>query len=119
MTATLIDKLLHSPIPFFADECLYIDIFSTDKKYLIQYLVLVISSPTYSIKTVDVKAPILQLIHFFPRTKLSYYDNEKYLNSVTVKLILPNNVNIELANAPAMHIQWSSAKIPQPLAGNC
>jgi len=52
---------------------------------------------------VDVKAPILNVIHFFPNTKIIYCDNERSLNSETIKSILLNNFNICISNAPPLH----------------
>lgn len=52
---------------------------------------------------VDVKPQLLQLLNMFPGTKTIYCDNEKSLNSHTIKATLKNHFDIDIANAPPLH----------------
>jgi len=51
----------------------------------------------------DVKSPILNIANFFPNVKIIYCDNERSLNSETIKSVLLNNFNITIANEPPLH----------------
>ena len=50
----------------------------------------------------EVKKSLLQLINLFPSVKTIYCDNEKSLNSETVRNLL-HSYNIEIANSPPLH----------------
>lgn len=96
-----------TPIPSHIGQILHIDIFSTDQKYFLTCIdklskfaiVQKISSRTI----IDIKPPILQLINIFPNVKTIYCDNEKSLNSHTIKSILLDYNNVTIANAPPLH----------------
>lgn len=93
-------------IPSFVGEILHIDIYSTDKLYFLtcidKFSKFAVTQPIQSRTILDVKTPILQLINLFPSVKVIYCDNEKSLNSETIKNIL-HSYNIVVANAPPLH----------------
>jgi len=45
----------------------------------------------------------LQLLNMFPETKAIYCDNERSLNSETIKSMLNNNFGIVISKAPPLH----------------
>lgn len=96
-----------TPIPSYVGEILHIDIFSTDKKYFLtcadKLSKFAIVQPIDSRTIIDVESPILQLMNFFPRTKVIFCDNEPSLNSETIRSILSNNFGVEIVNAPPLH----------------
>lgn len=59
--------------------------------------------PINSRAIVDIKAPILHLVNFFPGTRTRFCDNEKALNSETIRTILANNFGIQISNVPPLH----------------
>jgi len=95
-----------TPIPSYVGEILHVDIFSTDKTFFLTcvYKLSKFADVQYitSRAIVDVKAPILQLVNLFPKIRIIYCDNEKSLNSETIKNIL-NNFDIQICNAPPLH----------------
>ena len=48
------------------------------------------------------KIPILQLINIFPQSKAIYSDNEKSLNSETIRTIL-DKFDVNIVNGPPLH----------------
>jgi len=96
-----------TPIPSYSGEILHIDIFSTDGNLFLtridKFSKIAIVQKITSRAIVDVKAPILNVIHFFPSTKIIYCDHERTLNSEPIKSILLNNFNICISNAPPLH----------------
>ena len=93
-------------IPNYPGEILHIDIYSTDKKYFLtcidKFSKFTIVQPIQSRTIIDLKIPLLQLINFFPQIKTVYCDNEKSLNSETIKTLLISH-NIQIVNAPPLH----------------
>lgn len=68
---------------------LHVDIYSTDQKYFLTYIdkfsKFAIDQPIRSRAIVDIKAPLLQLLNVLPKTKTIYCDNERSLNSQTIR----------------------------------
>ena len=93
-------------IPSQVGEILHIDIFSTDKKYFLtcldKFSKFAVVQPIASRTIIDVKIPIFQLLNIFPNVNTIYCDNEKSLNSTTIKTLL-NNSNINIVNSPPLH----------------
>lgn len=96
-----------TPIPTYCGEVLHIDIFCTGSKHFLtcidKFSKFAIEQSLKSRTIVDVKPQILQLLNMFSGTKTIYCDNEKSLNSHTIKAILKNNFDIDIANAPPLH----------------
>ncbi|KAH8338725.1 hypothetical protein KR074_003729 [Drosophila pseudoananassae] len=59
--------------------------------------------PLVSRAIIDVRAPILQLVNFYPNTKTIYCDNEASFNSETITSLLRNQYSIDVVNAPPLH----------------
>lgn len=94
-----------TPIPSYAGEMLRIDVYSTAGKYFLtcidKFSKFAVVQPIRSRAIEDIKAPLLQLLNIFPKTKAIYCDNEKSLNSETINSMLSNG--IEISNAPPLH----------------
>jgi len=92
-----------TPIPSYAGELLHVDVFSTDQKYFLtcvdKFSKFAVVQPICSRAIVDIKDPILQLINIFPNIKTIYCDNERSLNSETIKTILLK-FNIQVLQKP-------------------
>lgn len=86
---------------------LHVDIFSTGSKYFLtcieKFSKFAIVQSIKSRTIVDIKPQILQLLNMFPGTRTIYCDNEKSLNSNTIKSLLKNHFDIDIANAPPLH----------------
>lgn len=95
-----------TPIPTYAGERLHIDVFSTDQKFFLtcvdKFSKFAVTQPIGSRAIIDIKNPILQLINFFPNINTIYCDNERSLNSETVKSILCK-FDIQIVNTPPLH----------------
>ena len=93
-------------IPSFVGEILHIDIYSTDQLHFLtcidKFSKFAVVQPIQSRTIADVKKPLLQLINLFPSVKTIYCDNEKSLNSETVRNLL-HSYNIEIANSSLLH----------------
>jgi len=87
-------QVTEAPIPSFVGEIQHVDIFSTDGTLFLTYVDKFSKFATVqaiaSRVIVDLKAPLLHILHFFPKSKTIYCDNERSLNSETIKSILPN-----------------------------
>lgn len=99
--------IAQTPIPTYCGETLHIDIFSTGSKYFLtcidKFSKFAIVQSLKSRTIVDVKPQLLQLLNMFSGTKTIYCDNEKSLNSHTIRATLKNNFDIDIANAPPLH----------------
>lgn len=96
-----------TPIPSKPGEILHVDIFSTDRKYYLTCIdkfskfALVQSIPSRSI--VDIKEPLIRIMNFFKDTKSLVCDNEKSLNSNTIKALLKDHFNVSIFTTPPHH----------------
>lgn len=94
-------------VPSYAGEILHVDIYSTDRKHFLtcvdKFSKFAVVQPIQSRTIVDVKEPILQLMNIFPETKTFFCDNERSLNSETIKTILKNRFNVQIVNSPPLH----------------
>lgn len=94
-------------VPSYPGEILHIDIYSTDKKRFLtcvdKFSKFAVVQPITSRTIQDVKDPILQLMNIYPKTKIVFCDNERSLNSETIKTILKNQFNVDIVNAPPLH----------------
>ena len=83
-------------IPSYAGEILHIVIYSTDKHSFLtcidKFSKFAIVQHIQTRPINDVKIPILQLLNIFPQTKTVFSDNEKSINSETIKTILRNSI---------------------------
>lgn len=99
--------IAQTPIPTYCGEILHIDIFSTGSKYFLtcidKFSKFAIVQSLKSRTIVDVKPQLLQLLNVFSNTKTIYCDNEKSLNSHSIKATLKNHFDIDIANAPPLH----------------
>lgn len=100
-------ELGSTPIPSYVGEMLHIDIFSTDKKIFLTSVdklsKFAIVQPLSSRAIVDVRAPVLQLVNFYHKTRTIYCDNEASFNSETITSLLKNQYSIDVINAPPLH----------------
>lgn len=96
-----------TPVPACVGEILHVDIFSTDKKYFLTCVdklsKFAIVQPIASRTIVDIEPAILQLMNFYHRTRTIFCDNEPSLNSETIRSLLANNFDVQIANAPPLH----------------
>lgn len=96
-----------TPVPNQAGEILHIDIYSTQSKYFLtcvdKFSKFAIVQPIASRTIVDIEPCILQLMNFYPRTRIVYCDNEPSLNSGTIKSLLKNRFDVEIINSPPLH----------------
>lgn len=94
-------------IPSYAGEILHIDIYSTDRKHFLtcldKFSKFAVVQPIQSRTINDVKLPIIQLMNIFPQTRIIFCDNEKSLNSETIKTILRDRFSVEIVNSPPLH----------------
>lgn len=99
--------IAQTPIPTYCGEILHIDIFSTGSKYFLtcidKFSKFAIVQTLRSRTIVDVKPQLLQILNMFSGTKTVYCDNEKSLNSHSIKSTIKNHFNIDIANAPPLH----------------
>lgn len=100
-------KIADTPIPLYSGEILHIDIFSTDSKYFLtcvdKFSKFAVVQTIASRTILDIKPQLIQILNIFPKTKIIYCDNEKSLNSNTVRQLLSNNFGINIINAPPLH----------------
>jgi len=96
-----------SPIPKFPGEILHVDIFSTDKKHFLtcidKFSKFAIVNLIASRSIVDVKNSLLKALNFFHNISTIVCDNEKSLNSETIKSLLKNHFNAKVFAIPAAH----------------
>jgi len=96
-----------TPLPSHTGEMLPIGIFSTDKKFFLtcvdKFCKFAIVQPTSSRFIEDLKPALLQLMNFFPRSKISYCDNDPSLKSHTIVSMLCNNFDVSITNAPLLN----------------
>lgn len=101
------ELIAETPIPTNCGEILHIDIFSTGSKYFLtcvdKFSKFAIVQSIKSRTIVDVRPQLLQLLNMFCNTRTIFCDNEKSLNSHTIKATLRNHFVIEIANAPPLH----------------
>jgi len=101
-------ELGSTPIPSYVGEMLHIDIFSTDKKIFLacidKFSKFAIVQPLSSRVTVDVRAPVLQLVNFYHKTTTIYCDNEASFNSETITCLLKNQYSID--------VKWKDSTVP-------
>jgi len=96
-----------TPVPTSLGEILHVDIFSTDGKYFLtavdKFSKFASVQPITSRAIIDINTPLLQLANLFPKIKTLYCDNERSLNSETIKSILTGNFGISIANCRPLH----------------
>jgi len=99
--------IAETSIPGYTGESIHIDIFWTDQKHFLtcidKFSKSAIVQPIDSRAIVDIKTPILQLINLFTKIKTVYCDNERSINSQTIRTILENRYGIRVSNAHPLH----------------
>ncbi|CAD7001688.1 unnamed protein product [Ceratitis capitata] len=96
-----------TPIPSYPGEILHVDIYSTDKTHFLttidKFSKFAIVFPIKSRAIVDIKEPIYELLNFYKNTKVLVCDNERSLNSETIKAILKNHFGVTIYTTPPAH----------------
>ena len=100
-------KIGETPIPSYPGQILHVDIYTTDKKHFLtcidKFSKFSIVSLIASRSITDIKAPLLNALNFFHNTTTVVCDNEKSLNSETIKTLLRNHFGAKLFTIPAAH----------------
>lgn len=100
-------KIAETPIPSAPGEILHVDIYNTDKKFFLtcldKFSKFAIVKPILSRAMVDVKPAMIEILNFYKVTKTIVCDNEKSLNSETIKLLVKNNFGADIHATPPMH----------------
>ena len=96
-----------TPIPTAIGEILHVDIYNTNKKFFLtcldKFSKFAVVKPINSRAIVDVKPALLEVLNFFGNTKTVVCDNEKSLNSETIKTLIKNNFGAEIYTIPPLH----------------
>ena len=96
-----------TPVPSYVGEILHIDIYNTDKKYFLtcvdKFSKFAISKPICSRAIVDIKPALLEILNLFKDTRIIVCDNEKSLNSQTIKSLVKNNFGADIYATPPLH----------------
>jgi len=99
--------LAETPIPHYIGEILHVDIYNTDKKFFLtcidKFSKFAVVKPILSRAIIDIKPALLETLNFFKDTKIIVCDNEKSLNSQTIKALVKSNFGSDIHATPPLH----------------
>lgn len=100
-------EISQTPIPSYPGEILHLDIYATDRKYFLtcidKFSKFAIVKNIQSRSIVDIKPALYEMLNMFKGIKTIICDNEKSLNSVTIKTFLKNNFDAVIFAVPPLH----------------
>ena len=96
-----------TPVPSYPGQILHIDIYNTDKKFFLtcldKFSKFAVVKPIASRAIIDIKPALIEILNFFKNTETIVCDNEKSLNSQTIKSFIKNHFGAEIFTTPPLH----------------
>lgn len=100
-------EIAATPIPSSIGEILHIDIYNTNKLFFLtcldKFSKFAVVKPIASRAIIDVRPALLETLNFFGNTRVVVCDNEKSLNSETVRSMVKNNFGADIYAIPPLH----------------